>query len=395
MPPKNRRKSPTVVERLLADASDFEFFQAVRLLERAALMAGDPAAGTPAAGSPAAGSPASLGLITTPQPLARFAPPEREYLRFGNQLSLGFPGASIESVERTAQENRYRMLVNFFGLTGATGVLPFHYSELIFQRLKLKDRALKNFLDMFQHRSLSLFFQAGVRNRLPIAYERHKVQKLPGRDSHTQALLSLIGLGTAQIDAGLPIPAEGLLFFSGFLAQKTRPAINLKPMLSHFLGVPVQVDELVGQWQPLIDDVRLRLPSKNNPSGQNARLGRSAILGQKGWFAQGKLRIVAGPLTARQFKDFAPGTQTLNKLHELSSLYVGAENEIEYRLKTTRDQLPGRVQLNRKEPPVLGWDTWFGCRTRQQPSPADTVEIKVSSARLQQGQRQQHKRNSP
>ena len=39
-------------------------------------------------------------------------------------------------------------------------------------------------------------------------------------------------------------------------------------MIAAYFGVPVQVEEFVGQWQDLIDDVRSRLPDISNRKGQ-------------------------------------------------------------------------------------------------------------------------------
>ena len=39
------------------------------------------------------------------------------------------------------------MKVNFMGLTGPMGVLPYCYTELILERLKAKDQALQSFLE--------------------------------------------------------------------------------------------------------------------------------------------------------------------------------------------------------------------------------------------------------
>ena len=40
-----------------------------------------------------------------------------------------------------------RMLINFFGLTGPQGVLPLEYSELVADRVRQRDHALRDFLE--------------------------------------------------------------------------------------------------------------------------------------------------------------------------------------------------------------------------------------------------------
>src|SRR5690606_40260468 len=112
----------------------------------------------------------------------------------------------------------------------SVGVMPYHYTELILQRLKQKDESLLRFLDLFNHRIISLFYQAGTKYRLPIEYERKKIASGPKktRDISTQALLSLIGLGTQGLTGRLQIKAESSLLYSGPLTPQVPTTRGLK-----------------------------------------------------------------------------------------------------------------------------------------------------------------------
>lgn len=370
MPAKNRRKNITVTDSVQYDPSEVPFFQLVRLLERAAVFA-----------NRVKGKP-----IQNQSAVGRFTLPTKEVIHFQSSNTLGFPESEVLRVERKHGDERdyWQVLISFMGLSGASGVLPFHYSEVLFQRLKLKDPSLQHFFDMFNHRSVSLFFQAGVKYRLPVAYERHKLtqQRVIKPDQHTHALLSLIGLGTDHLTDQLCVPQESLIYFSGLLSQQTRPASALKQMIAHYFDVPIEIKEFTGEWHELIDDVRSKLPTPAQPKGQNACLGRSAILGGKGWFSQGKLRIVLGPLNEEQFKRFAPGTKNLATLNEITKMYAGTQTECEYILRVARDDLPHRIQLQQKSPPTIGWDTWLATKPRQGAENRGTMDIRVSSRRL-------------
>jgi type VI secretion system protein ImpH len=366
-----RRKNPAVIELLQQSPERVAFFQAVRLLERAAVFH----------------NRQRPGSLINERAVGQFTPPNTEAMRFRAYLSLGFPGSEIIRVQQQPLEQgrRWQLVVGFMGLTGSTGVLPFHYTEILFQRLKLRDESLRDFLDMFNHRTVSLFFQAGVKYRLPIAYERHKLlqQRREKLDTHTHAILSLLGLGTDHQLDQLKIHHETLVYFAGLLSQRTRSADGLGRMLSHYFAVPVKIEEFVGEWHDLIDDVRSRLPYPGNPLGQNACLGRSAILGGKGWFAQGKIRVVLGPLNHEQFQQFAPGTSNLRQLHELVQLYSGTELDTEYVLQVARRHIPNRIQLRQATPPTIGWDTWLASKTVADSANEETLDIRVSSGRLQ------------
>lgn len=363
-----RRKNPAVVDLLQQTPERIAFFQATRLLERAAVLH----------------NRHHPGNRVNDRAVGQFTPPSTEIIRFCAFLSLGFPGSEIIKIQPQEQGRRWQLVVGFMGLTGSTGVLPFHYTEILFQRLKLRDESLRDFLDMFNHRTISLFFQAGMKYRLPIAYERHKLlqQRREKLDTHTQAILSLVGLGTDHQLDQLKVHHETLVYFAGLLSQRTRPANGLSRLLTHYFAVPVEIQEFVGEWHDLIDDVRTRLPYPGHPLGQNACLGRSAILGGKGWFAQGKIRVVLGPLNHEQFRQFAPGTTTLRRLHELVQLYAGTELETEYVLRVARRHIPNRIQLRQAAPPTIGWDTWLASQAVADDADEDTLNIRVSAGRL-------------
>lgn len=364
-----RRKNSSVIEELLRAPDQVPFVQAVRLLERSATLANK-----------------SGGARYNDNIVGQFTPPGSELVRFHAQVSLGFPSHELVRIneQNTTSGARWHMFTTFMGLAGSTGVLPFHYTELLFQRLKLKDESLKKFLDLFNHRTISLFYQASTKYRLPLAYEREKLvgQRRNRSDNHTQALLSLMGLGTAHLQEQLDVHPESLIFFAGLMSQSTRPAASIKQMLAHFFDVPVDIKEFVGQWHDLIPDVRSRLPTPGNPLGQNACLGRSAILGGKGWFAQGKMQVVLGPLDDEQFKRFAPGTSNLKRLNGMTKLYAGSQVETEYVLRVARKHIPTRIQLRQQSPPIMGWDTWLSSTASAATNGHETLDIKVSSGQI-------------
>src|SRR5688572_7807878 len=92
----------------------FQFFQAVRLLER---------------------------LLPGRSPVGRFVHPSKEVVRFGAHTATAFPASQIQELD-WFEDRQPVMVVNFMGLTGPSGVLPLYYSELVRERLRAKDRTL-------------------------------------------------------------------------------------------------------------------------------------------------------------------------------------------------------------------------------------------------------------
>ncbi|VAW63764.1 Uncharacterized protein ImpH/VasB [hydrothermal vent metagenome] len=370
MSTKGWRKNTSITRKLTEAPHEFRFLQAVRLLERSTLFEKEN----------------QLSDINT-NPVARFTPPGTEALRFKTNQSLAFPSSQINRIKRVesnAGTSQWVMVVNLMGLTGASGVLPFHYTELILKRQKLKDGTMSHFFDLFNHRSLSLFFQASIKYNLPLQYERNHLHNAhKKKDPQTRALLSLIGMGTPGLTERLYTRDESLIYYSGLLSQKIRTSSGLKQILHSHFQIPVKIDQFVGQWQELIEDVRSRLPDLNNAQGRNVCLGRSTMLGKKGWFAQGKIHIILGPLNKEQLRKFSPGTQALKALNELVRMYVGMENDYDFIIRVRKSDIPHKIQLRAKAPPIVSWNTWLSSKSLDHADRQKTVDISVSASRLQ------------
>jgi type VI secretion system protein ImpH len=364
------RKSTSITRKLSEAPFGYSFVQAVRLLERSTSM-----------------EKATTQSTIAVNPVARFTPPATEAIRFSSHQSLAFPSSEIDTIGRTESStdaSQWHMSVNLMGLTGAMGVLPFHYTELVLNREKQKDETLEHFFNLFNHRSLSLFFQASVKYRLPLQYERHQLhnKEKNRKETTTQALLSLFGLGTKGLSHRLHTHDESLIYYSGLFTQKVRSSTGLQQILRSHFNIPVKIDQFIGQWQELVEDVRTRLPDLHNPNGCNVCLGRSAMLGRKGWFAQGKIRIILGPLNKNQLEQFAPGKDTLKAVNELVRLYVGMEQDYDFIFRIRKSDIPDRIQLNRQSPPILGWNSWLSKKSVDFRDERNTMDIKASASRL-------------
>ncbi|SMF29807.1 type VI secretion system protein ImpH [Alteromonadaceae bacterium Bs31] len=367
------RKNTSVIAKLKQHTGRFSFIQVVRLLERSIVFRNKDKQESSAENEHTVG---------------QFSPPNKESIRLVGNPSLAFPIQEVEYIKEssTASEPTWQISANFLGLTGSMGILPYHYSELALQRLKKRDRSFINYLNIFNHRITSLFYQASRKYRLPLSYEQQhldlqKASKPKSQvDNHTFALLSLIGLGSEGLQKRSSIADESLLFYGGLFCQQVRTAENLKQIIADYFSVPVNIEEFVGQWQDLIDDVRTRLPYEGMPLGQNANLGRNCMLGRKGWFAQGKVSISIGPLNQKQHQAFAPGSSNMKALNELVRLYLGMEHDYEFNILVKRKEISQRVSLSKEEPPIMGWSTWLsGDNASREQAGEQLLNITVSS----------------
>jgi type VI secretion system protein ImpH len=360
MVPPGGRASVDLAERLQRETYRFDFFQAVRLLERLAREGGLP--------GPRAGH----------QPVGVDHAPEQECVRFRTVPSLSFLTAAAARVRRPSAPDgstkddvpTLEMAVAFLGLTGSAGVLPAHYTALLMRRVRAKDTSLRDLLDLFNHRLVSLFYRAWEKYRLPFAYERARAGRGPetapqqqvGEDPErvTHALYSLVGRGTAGLRGRLEIPDEAFLYYGGHFAHRPRSAAALELVLADYFAFPVRVLQFQGQSLRLEREDQAQLPSPRHPRGLNNRLGLDLVVGERVWAVQSKFRLRVGPLTYRQFRGLMPGAgKRLRALSQMARSYVGPEFVFDVQLVLLGAEVP-RLWLGTDgdDRPYLGWNTW-------------------------------------
>jgi len=342
------RTSPRLSEELLAEPGRFDFFQAVRLLE---WIARERAAGD---------------LRRQRQPVGGDSAPEREVVRFRALPALSFPTSTIQSIRQPAANGQaprpdtpLEMVVAFLGLTGPTGVMPHHYTALLLRRIRAKDFSLRDWLDLFHHRLISLFYRAWEKYRLPFSYERYRLAPPNAPpDPATQGLYCLVGLGTEGLRGRLDIPDEAFLHYSGHFAAQARPAVSLEALLEDYFEMSIRVQQCQGQWLYLEAEDLAVMPSRGRP-GQNNLLGRNCVAGERVWDVQSKFRLRVGPLSYPQFRGLMPNGDDLRALCQLTRTYVGPDIDFDVQVVLLAPEVPP-CQLRRDgDRPQLGWNTWL------------------------------------
>ena len=307
--------------RLSEKPFEFDFFQAVRLLER----------------------------FSHRKPVGRFVNPLLEAVHFAAHPSTVFPASDVQELE--ARPGLPPLLVvNFMGLVGPASVMPLTYTALVRDRSRAGDTALRDFLDIFHHRMISLFYAAWEKYRFTVAYERGE------RDHLTRHLLDLVGLGTSGLQDRQPVDDESLLYYAGLLAQRPRSALALKQLLEDYFDVPVTILQFAGAWYPLNPETRCCLQEGR---GESSRLGIGAVIGNVIWDQQSAVRIRLGPLTLEQYLDFLPTGTAYRPLRAITRFFSGDALNFEAQLVLRREEAP-RCELGRKDTraPRLGWISW-------------------------------------
>jgi type VI secretion system protein ImpH len=346
-----------VSELLFADAPAFDFFQAVRLLER---------------------------MHPEKKPVGREALPVTEVVRLRSHLSLSFPPSALFAVEPREEDRPYlRLIQTFIGLTGPSGVLPRHYTQMLMDIGRdvrgPERRSLGDFLAMFDHRLASLFYRAWEKHRFYVSYERGEAfHKEP--DHFTGAAFSFVGLGTPALRGRLRVAERtddeerperplariddlALLYYAGLFAQRPRNAAALEALVGDYFQLPSRVKQLQGQWLMLERSDKTCL-------GAHGRLGLDAVAGDRVWDVQTRFRVRLGPLKMRDFEEYLPDRSAVPRrkslflLAQLVRLYCGPELDFDVQLVLDAAEVPPCRVGGDGFGARLGWNTWLVSRPR-------------------------------
>lgn len=292
--------SSSVAEWLGDEPFRFEFHQAVRILEviRGRL----------------APEPASESEVA---------------VRFRSRVSFEFPASEVHAIA-TPPESLPRVTVNFMSLAGALGPLPYTYTEMLMEAAAHRDFAAIDFLDIFNHRLILLFYRA------------HKIHhpaltvNAPHRGQTAQFLFSLIGLGPKPLRDRLGVPDSSLLHYSGLLARNVRTSAGLECMLNDYFGVPVKLQQFSGRWR----DLDRPQWTSIGRTGRNQTVGNGAVLGRRVWDQAGGVIIAIGPVDLETFRSLLPGEPAYAALAKLARFYLGPNHRIQVRLFLKPSDVP-------------------------------------------------------
>lgn len=317
-----RQHSSSVIEDLFTKSYQYEFHQAIKLLETAFSEA------------------AALGTQ---------AFPEHEVVAIKSRVQHAYPSSDLYRLVPSARQEApfpCQLEVNFLGIAGPNGPLPMPYSEHLMMRARQGDTAFRDFLDLFNHRLISLLHR--IRKKYWVGLET----VTPEETDFAKILFSFLGLLNPTLRDRLPIPDRGLLYYTGLLWQEPKSTKGLEVFLSHYFNVPVRVTPLEGKWLPVEPTHQTQIGRQ----GHHHVLGDSASLGDRAWDIRSQVMIHIGPLERSAFHNFLPTQKGHKSLCALSHFYLGLHRSFRINLimeaKNVEASCLGRTTR-------LGWTSWL------------------------------------
>ena len=313
-------EADSVIDDLTVHGHRFEFFQAVSLLHLALAQAdGEPVPGKAPFGG----------------------------LRFRAAPTLGFPATDVTGVSVARDEHGrpvYEMEVTFLGLYGPSSPLPAFVTERVIARDR-DTTALRDFLDLFNHRAIEILYAIWRKYRHAVTYRRGAADPISG---YVIALMGMLGLRTAS---NPPLSLESLLPFAGPFGLPGHSAMLVETLVSRQLGgVPARVEEFVPRRAVVEEAQRCRLGI------DNSILGADWVLGARVPDVMGKFRLWIGPLDIEDYRALLPGRPGRRRLESLVEMTVRPSLQYDIVLVVRDEDIP---PWRLGQPVAFGYDAWL------------------------------------
>ena len=317
----HRRKQDTpVIDTLFAKPYEFEFHQAIRILEHAYKQ--------------------SISLGETNDP-------DEEVVKISSRIHNGFPPSDLESLKKTENDNQPKLEINFMGIAGLVGPLPDPYTRILIDRMQRRDYAFRDFLDIFNHRLASLHHRIRKKNHVGLT------SALPENNLIGKCLADLIGIGTNGMNGRQRIPDRSFFYYAGLFWKQSSPAIALARMLEGYFSVPVEVEPFKGRWHYFTKD---QMPIIGGPDHQNDILSVDAVLGTKCWVEDAMITVRIGPMPLEKFTEFLRDRDAYYALYDMTKLFIGINQDFVLNLVIDGQQIP---QIRLGHDCQLGWTSWL------------------------------------
>jgi type VI secretion system protein ImpH len=332
MPSETWTEDNPFVELVLRRSREFDFFQLLHLIER---------------------------LERDAAPIGHQGPAGDEPVRLRPALNLAFPCGDLGEARwlDNLGNGHLQVTTTFLGLYGSDSPLPAHFTEALL-RERDEDQRVRQFIDLFHHRLLSLLYRVWKKYRYYVTF------KTDGSDPISQVVRGFLGIGTPHLDESLELSPLRLFRYVGLLSQRPRSAAGLIGQLADFFdGIDFDMEQCVGRW------IWIQPNDRNSLGVEKCQLGENFLLGERIFDRSGKFRVKVGPVGFDDYARFLPTGSAAAELAEIVSFYC--EDPLEHDIEVTlRGEEVPETPLG--EPGLLGrlsWTTWL----KSQPSEDKSV----------------------
>jgi len=313
------RQTINIIDDIIENGEEYDFFQAVRLLNRL-----------------------SENRVAE----------NNSKLRIRPELNLGYPHADIESVNELPGNQGYELITTFFGLYGVASPLPGYYTEELLDEEWEEREASRYFLDVIHQHLYPLLYQAWIKYR----FSHNAVESDDER--YWEIVYSILGLPEEFREFG-DLSGQ-FIKYAGIISQRPKTQLGLKMILSDYLNpMKVTIEPCVRRDVPVIDRQRCKLSRDNNV------LGKDSVIGQQVVDRSGKYKIHIGPLSSQQFLTMLTDKKHTRFIRSVCNLFL--VQPLQYDIVLHLDQgAVNSVCLGERGYSALGQSTWLVNKKHEQ-----------------------------
>ncbi|MGL5386777.1 MAG: type VI secretion system baseplate subunit TssG [Serratia sp. (in: enterobacteria)] len=288
--------------------------------------------------------------------------PADEAIRFKSTASLAFPTRDVIALEQSVR-GQFELEVSFLGLHGSQSPLPGYYLDSLAWEDAQNENRLTDFLNVFNHRLLTLLHQIWRKYRYYICFDEG------GNDEVSQRMFALVGLSNDVIRKKLRIHHGKMLAYAGLLANPGRAPEVISNLVAHCFNL---TDVKLENWQmrkvSIAPDQQNRLGSRVRVNGQKYQkksvLGVNFSLGSQVADRSGKYLLCINQLTREQFLSFLPNGANYESLVMFVAFVMRDQFSWDLRLGLAEEQVSGMI-LGTKQNNLLGWTSFLGLPEQQ------------------------------
>jgi type VI secretion system protein ImpH len=266
--------------------------------------------------------------------------PRLEAVNFRARISFAVNAADLQKIDAGSPP---KLTVTFLGVAGIQGPLPQVFTEMLVDRIKSRDTAGRDFLDIFNHRVTTLWYKLYTK-------------LYPGL---TDAKMESTQIGECMLDLGGAKSYKNgaeLLPFGTLLWQRSASGRGLEELIKGYFNIPCRIRPFEGGWNRIDPEFKTTLGKKYSI------LGYDMVLGGRCYDQAQGFRIIIGPLPYESFKDFLPSDDPLSgyaHLKHVVSSYFESPPLFKIEVLLNQNEVPA-ASLNKGH--ALGYNTWLNIR---------------------------------
>lgn len=231
-----------------------------------------------------------------------------QLLRLESDIRYDFAPSSISYLDSEYDDQgrpRRKLGMAKFGITTLNGPLPQAYTDWLYQEISDGNMALKAFLDIFNHRLLSIRYLIRAQSRISLS------AKAPNQSDIVAGADASAGFGTDMLFERMPVSRRMIQSYAGLMGNSRTSISIVRGLLSAVFKTNIKVYQYQGQWLHFEEDDLCRIGMLSDSShvsshANNNRLGSGAVLGTKHWDQSALIKIEMGAMDFKTLTQLLP-----------------------------------------------------------------------------------------